>query len=101
VPSIVVGLPGVTVPSNSALSPFAQVTSPLSWRGPSSPSPPSIRSLALTVPWTFEMFTNSPDCFTSIDGPATAAWAGAVSGSGGPLAAGGASPMHSLGAARS
>src|SRR3954464_9007355 len=99
-PAIAVFAPGVTVPTKCWVLPLTQFTSPVSLRGPSPlPAPPWIRSLPLSVPCGFVQFTNWPDCFTSNDGPRTAADAGAVAGSGAPDAGGGGAPRHATGPA--
>src|SRR3954470_19859277 len=101
-PAIAFFAPGVPVPTRCADLPLPQFTSPVSLRGPSPlPAPPSIRSLPLSVPCGFVQFTNWPDCFTSNDGPRTAADAGAVAGSGAPEAGGGGAPRHATGPAAS
>src|SRR3984885_73621 len=56
------------------------------------------RSFPPSVPWLFVKFTNWPDWSTLNDGPAAAACAGAVDGSGTPPAALGTGPMHGLAA---
>ena len=45
----------------------------------------------------FEKFTNSPDCFTSNEGPSTAGCDGAVAGRGAPAGFAGGAPRHATG----
>jgi hypothetical protein len=100
VPWIVPLPPGVAVPVNFAVLPFTQLTAPLSLRG-ALPLPPSSRSFAPSVFCVFEKLTNSPDCFTSNDGPGTGGWVGADGGSGAPVGFGGGAPRQATGPAAS
>src|SRR4051812_47795743 len=95
VPAIAPLLPDVTVPEKCSVLPFTHFTSPVS-RLPS-----FRRSFPPRLPCAFVKFTNSPDCFTSNDGPPGLGCAGAVGGSGGRDGAGGGAPRHAFGAAAS
>src|SRR3954453_7853228 len=89
-PEIAPFAPETATPVKLAVLPFTQETSPVSF-------PSFRRSFAPSVLWVFEKFTNSPDCFTSNDGPRTVGWVGAVAGSGAPVGGGGGAPRHATG----
>ena len=94
VPVIAPLAPGTAIALRVSDLPLTQLTFPVIWCALPGRVLSLRRSFPPSVPWLFVKLTNCPDWSTLNDGPAAAACAGAVAGSGIPPAGLGTGPMH-------